>query len=441
MAIIRVNLNRRLALQCIQAIGQRPTEIRVAEIRVAVDGRQRLERNFAMTSNIIFAIANRSRCVSAGVVWWAILILPCQLPGQIIEPIHPPGRDVASARPSWNSLSELLIRLQSDRFSVRQKAMYEIMQDPAPVIPMIEESIRTCDADFRKRALKILEQVALNPDSTSNLAFETLRRISLSDDKSLAQKAGSASFGVLVYKQYKSALNLERLNAIITSTRTVDNQKYPLVTHLVVGENWKGTRADLDQIRHLFGLSSLELTHEQVDDELIAALDSIYTLQGVKLKRCSITDSSIRYLAKSNTISQLEVLYCPIGAGCFDSLAEFAHLTSVRLIGTDVDPADTPLLEQKLNATVDIRRGAFLGIRYNPTEPGCRLTSLVPGSAAEKSGLRIGDLVLQFDQQPIDEYGDLTRILRQKRLGDKALVKVKRNGKDIVLEVVMGEWE
>ena len=82
-----------------------------------------------------------------------------------------------------------------------------------------------------------------------------------------------------------------------------------------------------------------------------------------------------------------------------------------------------------------------MGIRYSPTSPECRLTSLVPGSGAEQAGLRVGDEIIEFNRTPINEYGDLTKLLREKATGEEANVKVKRNGEVLTFDVLMGEWE
>lgn len=351
---------------------------------------------------------------------------------------------IKQAESSKHTPAELIVRLQSDRFSIRQKAMFEIMESPEPVIPLIESSIEAADSDFRIRSLKILELVALDrmsSSSRSDLAFEAIRRISLSGNDTLSQRASQSSYDILLFRQYAAVQRLERLNAQVSYLSNLDNEKYPLASHLIIDEKWKGTRKDLDQVPHLFGLSNLELCHEQVDDELISRLDSVYTLTGIKLKKCSISDASIFHLSRIGSLNDLDVLYCRIGPGCLESLEKFKHLSSIRLIGTDIDPSYSTLLAQRLSATLDIRRGAFMGIRYDPTTPECRLTSLVPGSGAEQSGLRVGDEIIEFNRIPIKEYGDLTQLLREKATGDQAKVKVKRLGEELLFDVVMGEWE
>ena len=322
--------------------------------------------------------------------------------------------------------------------------MFEIMENPQPVIPLIEAAIGNADGDFQIRALKVLEQVALKQTtsgSQTNPAFDAIRRISLLNNDAISLRASTSSYNILLCRQYRAALRLERLNAKVIYLSNLDNEKYPLADQLVIDEKWKGSRRELSQASLLFGLSKLELNHAQVDNELIAEFDAVYTLTGIKLKKCSITDAGVAHLSQIGSLNEVEILYCRVGPGCFESLARIKNLSSLRLIGTDISPQHASLLEQQLSATIDIRRGAFMGIRYNPATPKCTLTSLVPGSGAEQAGLRIGDEIIEFNQNPIRQYGDLTVLLRDCADGAEAKVKIKRRGEELLFDVVMGEWE
>jgi hypothetical protein len=343
-------------------------------------------------------------------------------------------------RPRESNAADLVVKMQSDRFSDRQRAMNQLLATPDKAIPLLQESIESADRDFRLRALKILERLAMGNNAQSELAFNALRHISLSDDVGLSHKAQTASYEVLLYQQYSAARQLERLNAHIEYSSHRDDQRYPLADHLRIGDDWRGRPEDLRQILTLFGLSSLDLSHRQIGDDLLLNVDAIFMLSRIKLKRCSITDQTIASLARLSSLSELEVMYCPIGTDCFESLAQFSSLTSIRLIGTNVDPACADLLEQKLNVTTDIRRGAFLGIRYSPVESSCRLTSIVPGSSADNAGFQIGDEIVEFNQQPIQGHRELTKLLREILPGQRATVKVERASALIEIPVVMGEW-
>ncbi len=73
----------------------------------------------------------------------------------------------------------------------------------------------------------------------------------------------------------------------------------------------------------------------------------------------------------------------------------------------------------------------FLGV---PGKKGVLVTSVVEGSPAVGK-LKAGDVVISADNQPIDDLGDLTRIVRGKPEGAKLELKVVRDKKEIPVTV------
>ena len=71
----------------------------------------------------------------------------------------------------------------------------------------------------------------------------------------------------------------------------------------------------------------------------------------------------------------------------------------------------------------------------------CELTWVVENSGAEKAGFRVGDVIVEYDSVKIAEHTDLTKVLRNQKASASAKVKVLRGGKEVILNVVMGEWD
>lgn len=67
--------------------------------------------------------------------------------------------------------------------------------------------------------------------------------------------------------------------------------------------------------------------------------------------------------------------------------------------------------------------------------PGCGVAAVLPDTPAERSGLKIGDLIVQWDRQTIANVYDLTQALGVCRPGQKVRLKVRRNGRDVKLTV------
>jgi len=70
---------------------------------------------------------------------------------------------------------------------------------------------------------------------------------------------------------------------------------------------------------------------------------------------------------------------------------------------------------------------------------GVLISGASEGSPAERAGFMPGDVIVSFDGHAVRNLQDLTYFLRDKKPGDKVVVVVERGGKQIPLEVVLGE--
>jgi len=70
----------------------------------------------------------------------------------------------------------------------------------------------------------------------------------------------------------------------------------------------------------------------------------------------------------------------------------------------------------------------MLGVEGAPHERGCRITKVIPGSAADIAGLRIGDVVTAIDRKPVVDIRGIAQIIRRKRVGDTVSVEFIRDG-------------
>lgn len=70
---------------------------------------------------------------------------------------------------------------------------------------------------------------------------------------------------------------------------------------------------------------------------------------------------------------------------------------------------------------------------------GAKIKALTAGGAAELGGLKVGDVVVKFNGQPITTAGELTAAVRQEPAGAKAQVEVLRDSKPLTLNVVLGD--
>ena len=102
-------------------------------------------------------------------------------------------------------------------------------------------------------------------------------------------------------------------------------------------------------------------------------------------------------------------------------------------------------------------RYAYLGVRYVAINPaikesrklavdyGALVTAsegevaVQPNSPATKGGIQQGDIILEFDGRKVDQNNTLADIISAHKIGDKVLLKILREGKEIQLEAILEE--
>lgn len=70
---------------------------------------------------------------------------------------------------------------------------------------------------------------------------------------------------------------------------------------------------------------------------------------------------------------------------------------------------------------------------------GALVANVSKGGPAEKAGLKIGDVIIEFDHNAVRESNDLPLIVARATVGKKVVVKVLREGEEMELTVSIGE--
>ena len=91
-------------------------------------------------------------------------------------------------------------------------------------------------------------------------------------------------------------------------------------------------------------------------------------------------------------------------------------------------------LQEKMKLQVD--HGAF--IISEPTPGG---EGVVPGGAAAKAGVKEGDIILEIKNIAVSTKVPLEDILQKCKIGEKLVLKIFRDGKEIICKVCLGERE
>jgi len=71
--------------------------------------------------------------------------------------------------------------------------------------------------------------------------------------------------------------------------------------------------------------------------------------------------------------------------------------------------------------------------------PGVKVSGLVPGSPAEKAGIKDGDVVTQIDGKNVANLQEYSNILRGLSPGQVVTIVIARGSETLTLDIALGE--
>lgn len=83
-------------------------------------------------------------------------------------------------------------------------------------------------------------------------------------------------------------------------------------------------------------------------------------------------------------------------------------------------------------------RKAMLGVVTEDANPGTKINKIVDGSAADKAGLKIGDIIMAIDGKNIENHKDLVATISQHKKGDEIELELYRNDKIKKVNATLG---
>lgn len=90
----------------------------------------------------------------------------------------------------------------------------------------------------------------------------------------------------------------------------------------------------------------------------------------------------------------------------------------------------------KLDAGDDV---AFLGVSTEGSKEGTKIVTISENSAAEKAGLKKGDVITKLNDKPVYDHEQLTEIVRNMKPEEKVTITYKRDGKENKTTATLGK--
>jgi hypothetical protein len=349
----------------------------------------------------------------------------------------------AISQPDDQEILKWVRDLDSDRFLDRELATERLIMAGVAAVEPIVQALAANNLEVTTRGIHILQELALQSElATSEAARDALEKVAAPRVTSAARRAAEALARLDLVRHERALEDLKLLGAV------VDSRQAPLGFQIIeqlsieIGEHWRGKPADLVRLSWLRSVDQLIISHEGLDDQTLAIVAQMPELPSLTIRRAPISARGIEHLRPMSNLRTLNVLYCPIGDDSVESLEAMTNLTQLRLYGTNLTSRGRDRLVQVLRqAEIDVRRGAFLGIGCDPTQPGCFISTVRPNTAAEQAGLQVGDLIEKYEGKPIASFEELTAAISQNGPGDTVSVQIIRGDQTMTKKLKLGGWE
>jgi len=85
---------------------------------------------------------------------------------------------------------------------------------------------------------------------------------------------------------------------------------------------------------------------------------------------------------------------------------------------------------------------ASLGVMLSERSgKGVRISDLLPGSPAQRAGLRAGDRITKLAEKPVNSYADVIRFINRAQPGQTAKITIDRDGQERTVQITLASRE
>ncbi|MFN9367689.1 MAG: PDZ domain-containing protein [Planctomycetia bacterium] len=298
------------------------------------------------------------------------LVAACLLasPGPAAEP-----RDAVTPAESTAAVADAVEQLSSPQFVRREAATRTLANAGRPALGPLRDAVEAGDLEAASRALEVLREMLSATDA--ELVADVERTLEIVAAGTRADVAGLAAAALDFHRDARMAAarrGLEAHGALVRERQTAGRPGL----EIEFNQSWSGGPQEWLLLPRLRGVVVVSVHGLAIDD------------------------------------AALEVL------------PRMKHLRRVELFGTRCTNAAVTAVAGRLpEVTIDVRRGGKLGV--SAAGHGACIVHVQPGSAAARSGMRDGDVIVVADGRPVADFADFT-----------AAVSLRAAGEEITLEVV-----
>jgi hypothetical protein len=325
-------------------------------------------------------------------------------------------------------------QLEDDDFTLREAAEKELAACGEPCLAPLERALDEAALEGRVRGVHVLATIAAKAEreETRDAAFDAVERLARSEHADLALHAAPALGAI------QAARKQESLDWFVNQGATWLAD----LGELRIGPTFRGGDQDIRRLAYLADVRHIRFEGEKVSPLWIEQLARLPMLEEVTLKRVRLTPASVEQLGALQDLTSLKLMYLTFPNDPSPSLAKLAKLQYASLFGTNITPEQAQQLARaQPRAQWDIRRGAFLGVHVQRIVTRAEVSTVQPGSAAQRAGIQVGDTLLSLAGEKIATFEDLQTVVGRLDAGSEVDVEIQRNEQPMRLKIRLGEWE
>lgn len=298
-----------------------------------------------------------------------------------------PAKKPTGPPPSVESIASWIADLDNDQFAVRQEASRRLSEAGATAIEPLMRAATSGSLETTTRALTVLEDYYTNPDPDGHAAAEAAE---------------------------------ESLEKVVAATNVAAAMRAEHI--LAIHDGVRETRA-VERIRQLGGV--VKYSRDDVRNIIRGPIGPIGSPPAPMILYVALPkewkggDEGLKYLRR---LKYLPMVY--------------------RIVGDHVsDQAVNALKAVHPDLRIEQRGASTLGIEAdNSSDTQCLVKDITPNSAAQKGGIRPGDIIQTFTGQPVPNFQVLVELIKKTQPGQEVVVVVLRDNVPVNLKVVMGGW-
>lgn len=335
--------------------------------------------------------------------------------------------------------------LGAPNYHRREVAMRLLEGAGQRVIEPLEEAIASGNLEIVNRANQILQSLAiLELPSDRPVAWNALQRVKQFGPGSASTRADSAIEMIESDRSQRAHARLAAAGLVAGQHSFVfGGQNHDAKLILFPGD-WKVDQEALSWLSWMYDTTTVVVQEDAITEEVLTALSTLPGLRDIQIRDGKLSTAGLKLLGKMKRINTLELLYVEIGDNDEDlfALAELPLRERLILIGTGFDREDASALQGNLkNLEIVYSEGGFLGVQCYSTQLQCEISRIVPGSAAERAGLMVGDVIIQLGEIPVVKFDDLLEAVRTFKPGSKVELKARRGGEVLSFEIQLGRMQ